>query len=49
MALRVGKKEAKMKEVTKDWTNESVRGVFEGVLGQSPRKTCPSLFLFVVR
>jgi hypothetical protein len=38
-----------MKEVPKDWTNERMRGVFESVLGQSLRNTCPSLFLFVVR
>jgi hypothetical protein len=38
-----------MKEVPKDRTNERMRGVFESVLGQSPRKTCPSLFFFAVR
>ena len=38
-----------MEEILKDWTNERMWGVIETVFGQSPRKTCPSLFLLVVR
>ena len=38
-----------MKEDPQDTTNERMRGVFESVLGQSLRKTCPSLFFLAVR